>query len=46
MPKSGKVEAKSMEDEDWSCKIEDSASGILHARWSPDSRSILTFSDY
>jgi len=36
MAKRGIVEARSIQEEDWTCKIEDQVSGILYARFSPD----------
>ena len=44
--KRGIAEARAVYDEDWSTRIEDPFIGLLYARWSPDSRNILTFSDY
>lgn len=46
MSKKNLVEARAVYEEEWACKIEDPVLGILHARWAPDSRHILTFSDY
>lgn len=40
------VEVKSFYDEKWMCKITDSLCGLLHAIWAPDSRTIITFSDF
>lgn len=40
------VEARSISEEDWLCKIEDNLCGLVFARWSPDSRHIITFSDF
>jgi WD40 repeat protein len=46
MAKRGLVEARAIYEEEWAAKIEDPLIGILYARWSPDSRHILAFSDY
>jgi len=46
MSKRNQVEARAVYEEEWACKIEDPLLGILYARWAPDSRHILTFSDY
>lgn len=46
MSKSSVIEVRSINEEDWFCKIEDNVNGILNAIWSPDSRSIITFSDF
>lgn len=46
MAKSNVVEARSLQEEDWKARIEDSAAGIVNAIWSPDSRHILSFSDF
>ncbi|EAS04393.2 WD repeat WRAP73-like protein, putative (macronuclear) [Tetrahymena thermophila SB210] len=43
---SNTVEVKNFNDEQWICKIVDQACGLLHAVWAPDSRSIITFSDF
>lgn len=43
---SGVLEARSLVDEKWVCKIVDASCGILHALWTPDSRRILAFSDF
>ena len=44
--KFGIVLAKSITQEDWSCKIEEQAFPIVNAIWSPDSVHIITFSDF
>ena len=46
MPKKNMVEARSIAEEDWVCKVEDNVTGIVNARWTPDSRHIITFSDF
>jgi len=46
MTKKNMVEARSISEEDWLCKIEDNLAGVVFARWTPDSRHIITFSDF
>ena len=46
MSKISIAEVRSIEDEEWKAKIEDPQFGLLHGIWSPDSRHIITFSDY
>ena len=36
----------SIDNPDWKCKIDEGSAGLLHANWSPDSRHILTTSDF
>ena len=36
----------SISKSDWTCKIDEGVAGISHARWSPDSRHIITTSDF
>nr|ADN34297.1 WD-repeat protein [Cucumis melo subsp. melo] len=38
--------AWSLTQPEWTCKIDDGPAGIAYARWSPDSRHILTTSDF
>lgn len=45
-PKSGMCEVKSLDNPDWMCKIDEGVAGLAHARWSPDSRRILTICDF
>ncbi|EFJ17238.1 hypothetical protein SELMODRAFT_115139 [Selaginella moellendorffii] len=40
------VQAWSVSQPEWTCKIDEGPAGIAHARWSPDSRHILTTSDF
>lgn len=40
------IQAWSLSQPDWTCKIDDGPAGIAYARWSPDSRHILTTSDF
>lgn len=46
IPKKSLLEARSILEEDWLCKAEDPLSGLIYARWAPDSRHILAFSDF
>jgi hypothetical protein len=36
------VQAWSVEQPDWNCKIDEGPAGISHARWSPEGRQIIT----
>eukprot|EP00873_Tetraselmis_striata_P028565 jgi/Tetstr1/448829/TSEL_036055.t1 len=36
----------SIEEPDWTCKIDEGPAGIAHARWAPDGRHILTVADF
>lgn len=40
------IQAWSLTQPDWTCKIDEGLAGIAYARWSPDSRHILTTSDF
>lgn len=40
------VEIKSIENPEWQCCIEEGLGGISYARWSPDSRKVITISEY
>ncbi|BBN06852.1 WD repeat-containing protein WRAP73 [Marchantia polymorpha subsp. ruderalis] len=40
------VQAWSVTQPEWTCKIDEGAAGMTHARWSPDSRHILTTSEF
>ncbi|KAL4178609.1 hypothetical protein AMTRI_Chr13g83120 [Amborella trichopoda] len=40
------VQAWSLTQPEWTCKIDEGCAGIAYARWSPDSRHILTTSDF
>lgn len=40
------VQAWSVSQPEWTCKIDEGLAGISHARWSPDSRHIITTSDF
>lgn len=36
------VQAWSVQQPDWTCKIDEGPAGIAHARWTPDGRQIIT----
>ncbi|KAI6696156.1 hypothetical protein NL676_016275 [Syzygium grande] len=40
------IQAWSLVQPEWTCKIDEGPAGIAYARWSPDSRHILTTSDF
>lgn len=40
------VQAWSLTKPEWTCKIDEGLAGIAYARWSPDSRHILTTSEF
>ncbi|CAM8973504.1 unnamed protein product [Rhodiola kirilowii] len=40
------IQAWSLTQPEWTCKIDESVAGIAYARWSPDSRHVLTTSDF
>ncbi|KAH6773818.1 Transducin/WD40 repeat-like superfamily protein [Perilla frutescens var. hirtella] len=40
------LQAWSLEQPEWTCKIDEGPAGISYARWSPDSRHILTTSEF
>ncbi|XP_031392137.1 WD repeat-containing protein WRAP73 isoform X3 [Punica granatum] len=40
------IQAWSLTQPEWTCKIDEGPAGIAYARWSPDSRHILTISDF
>ncbi|CAI8603966.1 unnamed protein product [Vicia faba] len=40
------IQAWSLAQPEWTCKIDEGLAGIAYARWSPDSRHILTTSDF
>jgi hypothetical protein len=35
-----------VDDPDWVCKIDEGLAGLCHAWWSPDSRHIITATDF
>ncbi|ONK73503.1 uncharacterized protein A4U43_C04F32290 [Asparagus officinalis] len=40
------VQAWSLTQPEWTCKIDEGPAGVAYARWSPDSRHILTTSEF
>jgi WD40 repeat protein len=44
--KRGLVQAWSMEQPEWTCKIDEGFAGLVDVRWCPDSRHILTTADF
>ncbi|KAG5616544.1 hypothetical protein H5410_016368 [Solanum commersonii] len=40
------IQAWSLTQPEWTCKIDEGPAGVAYARWSPDSRHILTTSDF
>lgn len=40
------IQVWSIAQPEWTCKIDEGPAGIAYARWSPDSRHILTTSDF
>ncbi|KAL5015357.1 hypothetical protein ScPMuIL_009627 [Solemya velum] len=44
--KRGIVQVWSLEQPDWTCKIDEGSAGLCLARWSPDSRHILSTADF
>ncbi|XP_066926151.1 WD repeat-containing protein WRAP73-like [Clytia hemisphaerica] len=46
MYKRGIIQVWSLENTEWTCKIDHGSLGLVYARWSPDSRHILSTSDF
>ncbi|XP_051143651.1 uncharacterized protein LOC127260049 [Andrographis paniculata] len=44
--KKSMIQAWSLAQPEWTCKIDEGPAGISYARWSPDSRHILTTSEF
>jgi hypothetical protein len=40
------VQVFSLENPEWKCKIDEGSAGLIQVCWSPDSRHILTTSDF
>ncbi|XP_074583847.1 uncharacterized protein LOC141839894 isoform X2 [Curcuma longa] len=40
------VQAWSLTQPEWTCRIDEGPAGVIYARWSPDSRHILTTSEF
>ena len=46
MYKRGLVQVWSLEEPDWTCKIDEGSAGLVHAQWSPDGRHVLTTASF
>ncbi|PIK58350.1 putative WD repeat-containing protein WRAP73 [Apostichopus japonicus] len=46
MYKRGMVQVWSLEQPEWTCKIDEGSAGLKAVRWSPDGRHILTTADF
>eukprot|EP00128_Syssomonas_multiformis_P011332 Colp12_sorted_trinity150504_noHs@15487 len=46
MHKRGVIQVWSLEQPDWTCKIDEGAAGLTGACWSPDSRHVLSIADF
>lgn len=46
MYKRGMVQVWSLEQPEWTCKIDEGSAGLKGVRWSPDGRHILTTADF
>lgn len=44
--KTGICEIKSIQNDEWNCTINESQSGVIYSRWTPDSRKVLIFNDF
>ncbi len=44
--KSGVAYVKNLTDNDWNCKIDEGIAGLAGVRWVPDSRQVITVSDF
>ncbi|KAG7378232.1 WD repeat-containing protein wrap73 [Phytophthora pseudosyringae] len=40
------VQLWSVQDASWSCKISEGVAGLVHARWTPDARHVVTVADF
>lgn len=40
------VQIWSVTDASWSCKISEGVAGLVHVRWTPDARHVVTVSDF
>lgn len=40
------IQVFSIEDKDWKCRINEGVAGVVNAYWTPDSRNIVTESDF
>lgn len=46
VPKRNLVFVKSIDDSEWSCKIDEGIVGLGFARWVSDSRQVVTVSEF
>jgi len=46
LKKCGLVYAKSVLNNDWNCRIDESTGGLSGIKWAPDSRQVITISDF
>ena len=46
MYKRGICQVWSIDQPDWTCKIDEGSAGLIHAQWSPDGRHVLTTADF
>ena len=46
LKKSGLAFVKSLSDDDWNCRIDEGVAGLAGIKWAPDSRQIMTISDF
>jgi hypothetical protein len=46
VPKRNLVYVKSIDDSDWSCKIDEGIVGLGFSRWVPDSWQVITVSEF
>ena len=45
IPKRGAAHARNVYEAEWQCKIDEGLAGMLHCRWAPTGRHVLTVSD-
>lgn len=46
MYKRGVVQVWSIDEPDWTCKIDEGSAGLIKAQWSPDGRHVLTTANF
>jgi len=44
--KSGIAHVKNVSDDDWNCRIDEGTAGLSGIRWAPDSRHVMTISNF
>eukprot|EP00826_Nyctotherus_ovalis_P017551 TRINITY_DN15172_c0_g2_i3.p2 TRINITY_DN15172_c0_g2~~TRINITY_DN15172_c0_g2_i3.p2 ORF type:complete len:208 (+),score=9.43 TRINITY_DN15172_c0_g2_i3:172-795(+) len=44
--KSGLAFVKSISDDDWNCRVDEGTAGLSGVRWAPDSRHVMTVSEF